>query len=175
MQDQVALFIVENLDDLIIEVNISEYDISKVEVGQSVTITSDVLGLGNTIEGVVSQIAPTGEVVAGAGTKEMRIPVEIQIVSKDSAMIAGVNAKANIQIAQKENALAVPLEALAEDAEGIYILLGNDGLVKKIYVQTGIESISNIEIISDEIKAGDLVILNPTSEIMDGSPFTAME
>lgn len=175
-QDQVkALFIVENLDDLVINVNISEYDISNIEVGQSVIITSDVLGFGNTVDGVVSRIAPTGEMIAGASTREMRIPVEIKVTSGDSRIIAGVNAKTNILVAKKENVLSIPLEALLEDETGRYVLLGNDGIVKRVNVSTGVESITNIEIISDEIKAGDVVILNPTAEFTDGSQFIAME
>lgn len=175
-QDQMkALFIVENLDDLIVNINISEYDISSVEVGQAVKITADVLGFGKSIEGKVSRIAPTGEVVAGAATKEMRIPVEISITSKDARMIAGVNAKADILIAQKENVLYVPLEAVLEENGENFLLLGNDHIIKKIKVQTGIESIANIEIISDEVKAGDKVILNPTAEFTDGAAFIDME
>ncbi len=175
-QDQMkALFVVENLDNLLINISISEYDISNIKLGQTVRITSDVLGLGNSLEGKVSRIAPTGESVAGSATKEMRIPVEIKITSPDNKMLAGVNAKADILIAKKENVLTLPLEAILVENEASFVLLGNDNIIKKIPVSTGIEGLTSVEVISDQLKAGDKVILNPSEEMTEGREFTVAE
>ena len=168
-----AMFIVENLDDLLIKVSVSEYDISRIKVGQKVRITSDVLR-GEEIGGVVSRIAPTGEVVQGAATKEMRIPVEIKITEKGS-IIAGVNAKTEIIIEEKEQVLAVPVESILPDGEESFILVGNDNMIKKVKVQTGLEGITKTEIISDEIKEGDVIITNPSLDYADGSSFRTQE
>ncbi|MDO4711718.1 MAG: HlyD family efflux transporter periplasmic adaptor subunit [Peptostreptococcaceae bacterium] len=173
-QDQArAMFIVENLSDLIMKVSISEYDIANIEVGQKVVISSDVLR-GDKIEGEVARIAPTGEVVQGANSREMRVPVEIKITNKGK-IIAGVNAKAEIIINKKENVLAAPIEAILEEEGEKYVLVGNDMKIKKVKVQTGIESVTNVELISDEIKAGDILITNPTAEHKDGSAYRTME
>lgn len=173
-QDQArAMFIVENLSDLIMKVSISEYDIANIEVGQKVVISSDVLR-GDKIEGEVARIAPTGEVVQGANSREMRVPVEIKITNKGK-IIAGVNAKAEIIINKKENVLAAPIEAILEEEGEKYVLVGNDMKIKKVKVQTGVESVTNVELISDEIKAGDILITNPTAEYKDGSAYRTME
>lgn len=175
-QDQMKpLFIVENLNDLIINVTISEYDISNVQVGQTVRITSDVLGLGNAIEGKVSRIAPTGESVVGATTKEMRIPVEIKVTDADNKMIAGVNAKVDILIAKRENVLNVPLEAIVDESGEKSVLLANDNVIKKISVVTGLESITNVEIASDILTPGDKIVLNPTVDLIDGTEIMVVE
>lgn len=175
-QDQVkALFIVENPDDLLINVNISEFDISKIQVGQVVSITSDVLEYGTSIEGVVSRIAPTGESVQSSTSREMRIPVEIKITTKDSRILAGVNAKADILVAKKEQVLSVPLEAILEEDGNKFVLLGNDNVIKKIPVETGLEGIARVEITSSELKAGDIILLNPTAEMTEGSSYKTAE
>lgn len=171
-QDQVrAMFIVENLQDLIIKVSISEYDISNVKVGQKVIITSDVLR-GGSAEGEVARIAPTGESVQGTSTKEMRIPVEIKITSKGD-LIAGVNARAEILIEKRENVLVAPLEAILDVDGEKYVLLGNDGTIKRIKVTTGVEGLTNVEISSSELKAGDIIITNPSLDYADGMSYKA--
>lgn len=175
-QDQMkALFVVENLSDLIIDVTISEYDISNIVVGQSVRITSDVLGMGNTLEGKVSRIAPTGEAVVGAATKEMRVPVEIKVLGEDKKIIAGVNAKVDILIARRENVLNLPLEAILEEGEEKFVLLANDDVIKKVPVTTGLESITNVEITSDTLKSGDKVVLNPAADLAEGTEIMVVE
>ena len=175
-QDQMkALFVVENLSDLIIDVTISEYDISNIVVGQSVRITSDVLGMGNTLEGKVSRIAPTGEAVVGAATKEMRVPVEIKVLGGDTKIIAGVNAKVDILIARRENVLNLPLEAILEEGEEKFVLLANDDVIKKVPVTTGLESITNVEITSDTLKSGDKVVLNPAADLAEGTEIMVVE
>lgn len=175
-QDQMkALFVVENLSDLIIDVTISEYDISNIVVGQSVRITSDVLGMGNTLEGKVSRIAPTGEAVVGAATKEMRVPVEIKVLGEDTKIIAGVNAKVDILIARRENVLNLPLEAILQEGEEKFVLLANDDVIKKVPVTTGLESITNVEITSDTLKSGDKVVLNPAADLAEGTEIMVVE
>ncbi len=168
-----AMFIVENLEDLQIKVSISEYDISRVKVGQKVKITSDVLR-GDSIDGVVSRIAPTGEVVQGAASREMRIPVEIKITNKGN-IIAGVNAKTEILIEEKNNALVVPLESILVEGEEKFVLVGNDNVIKKVKVTTGIEGITKTEVISDELKDGDIIITNPSLDYADGSSYRTQE
>ena len=93
------MFVVEDLQKLKMDVGISEYDISKIQVGQKVTITAEVLG-NDSVEGIVSRISPTGE-QKDAASKEMVIPVQIDINNEDSKLIAGVTAKAEIEIEKK--------------------------------------------------------------------------
>lgn len=173
-QDQTrAMFIIENLDELIINVSIGEYDISNVEIGQKVIISSDILK-NKTIEGKVTRIAPTGEMVQGANSREMRIPVEIKITDKGN-IIAGVNAKTEIIVASKNDVISVPLEALLEIEGEQFVLVGNDNVIKRVKVETGIESITDVEITSGDIKAGDIVITNPSADYKDGDKYQTQQ
>jgi multidrug resistance efflux pump len=71
------MFVVEDLQNLKMNVKISEYDISKIQVGQKVTITAEVLG-DDSVQGIVSRISPTGEQKDTTST-EMVIPVQIDV------------------------------------------------------------------------------------------------
>lgn len=166
------MFVVEDLQKLKMDVGISEYDISKIKVGQKVTITAEVLG-NDSVEGVVSRISPTGE-QKDAASKEMVVPVQIDINNEDSKLIAGVTAKAEIEIEKKDNVLSVPIDALLEDPTtgDMSVIVLNETVLKKVPVQVGLEGDLHIEIISGDIKEGDLVILNPTFDMEDGMKAT---
>ncbi|WP_164914463.1 efflux RND transporter periplasmic adaptor subunit [Aminipila luticellarii] len=174
--DNKSMFVIEDLNHLQLKVKISEYDISKIKEGQKVTITADVLGNG-TATGIVSKIAPSGESKDGSGqnsSSEKVIPVDIDINNSNGKLIAGVSAKAEILIHEKENALAVPVDAIFEDANNgmKYVFVIKNNKLKKIKVQTGIEGDFDTEIITDQIKIGDQVVLSPTYDLKNGMAVT---
>ncbi|HYE68883.1 MAG TPA: efflux RND transporter periplasmic adaptor subunit [Anaerovoracaceae bacterium] len=162
------MFVVEDLQNLKMDVRISEYDISKIQVGQKVTITAEVLG-DDSVEGTVSRISPTGE-LKDATSKEMVIPVQIDVKKENSKLIAGVTAKAKIEIEKKSDVLSAPIDSVLEDPTSgdSYVMVLNGTTLKKVSVELGIEGDFNVEISSGKLKAGDLVVLNPTFEMTDG-------
>jgi len=162
------MFVVEDLQNLKMDVRISEYDISKIKLGQKVTITAEVLG-DKSVEGVVSRISPTGE-AKDSSSKEMVIPVEININNSDTSLIAGVTASAKIEIEKKTDVLSVPIDSILEDpnsGENSVMLLDGTKL-KKVPVKLGLEGDFNIEVLSGDLKPGDKIVLNPTFEMTDG-------
>ena len=166
------MFVVEDLQNLKMDVKISEYDISKIEVGQKVTITAEVLGDAS-VEGVVSRISPTGE-QKDSTSKEMVIPVQIDVKNENAKLIAGVTAKADIEIQKKSNVLSVPIDAILEEptTEESYVMLLKGTTLKKVPVKLGIEGDFNVEITSGNLKSGDKVVLNPTFDMNDGMEVT---
>lgn len=162
------MFVVEDLENLKMDVKISEYDISKIKVGQKVTITAEVLG-EESVEGVVSRISPTGE-LKDETSKEMVIPVQIDVTEENSNLIAGVTAKAKIEIEKRSNVLSIPLDAVVEDPNSgdSYVMMLNGTKLKNVPVELGLEGDFNIEISSGKLSEGDKVVLNPTFEMTDG-------
>ncbi len=108
-ENKSPMFVIEDLSKLQMKVQISEYDIGQVAVGQKATISADILG-GKAVAGQVSRISPTGESKSG-GTERV-IPTIIDIKEENNQLIAGINAKAVIHLAKSENTFTVPLEAL---------------------------------------------------------------
>ncbi|MCR5482185.1 MAG: efflux RND transporter periplasmic adaptor subunit [Clostridia bacterium] len=165
--DGQPMFVVENLDRLQMNVKIGEYDISKIKVGQTAEISSQVLG-DKTVSGEVTKISPTGE--KKADSTEMVIPVTISINSQDSGLIAGVTAKAGILVAKSEKTLVVPSEALMQDAQTgktCIFTVSKDNTLKKVFVETGVEAAFNVEVITKKVNEGDKVVLSPTQDMTD--------
>ena len=91
VDDDRPLFAIDNLEKLEMKINVSEYSIGKVKVGQKAEIFADILD-GSTEEGVITAISPTGE-EKGAGSTERVIPTTIQIENANSKLIAGITAR----------------------------------------------------------------------------------
>lgn len=157
-EDKKPMFVVENLDQLKMKVSVSEYDIAKIAVGQTVEISADVLK-GEVVEGVVARISPTGE--QKEQSTERVIPIEINVLSKNEKLIAGINANAKIQIAKAEQVLVVPIEGIVENAEGVSQVakVQSDNTVLWVPVTLGVENDLEVEISGEGIQAGDNIIL----------------
>ena len=167
------MFVVENLDDLQMKVSISEFDISKIRVGQSVTITADVLG-NDSVTGVVSSISPTGE-QKDMTSSEKVIPVVIDIDKGDKTIIAGVNARATILIDKQENATVVSIDAIAQDPEtgqDMVFVVDEGGILRKVLVELGLETNIHIEILGGVLKEGEQIVLAPALAMEDGMVVT---
>ena len=74
--------------------------------------------------------------------------------NKDMRYKIGMTGDANLILEKQENVLFVPQEYVKEDAKGKYLLVGKK--MEKIYVETGLESDTSVEI-KNNIKEGDIV------------------
>lgn len=162
------MFVVEDLQNLKMDVKISEYDISKIQIGQKVGITAEVLG-EDSVDGTVSRISPTGE-LKDQTSKEMVIPVQIDVNKGNSKLIAGVTAKAKIEIEKKTGVLSVPIDSVLEDPNSgeSFVMVLENTILKKVPVTLGLEGDFNVEITKGDLKEGDQVVLNPTFDMTDG-------
>lgn len=167
-EDNKPMFVIENLETLQMKVLVSENDIDRVQIGQEVEISADVLGK-ETVQGVVERISPTGEAKSSTSSERV-IPVYIKVKEENEKLIAGINANATIKIASAKDALVVPLEALAELEDGttaVYTVT-DAGTVHIVPVTLGLETDLQAEIKSDEIKEGQKIILNPSAAMTEG-------
>lgn len=159
--DKKPMFVVENLQQLQMQVNVSEYDIADLQPGQLVEISADILK-GQKVAGVVERISPTGELKEGSSAERV-IPTVIRLTEQNDKLIAGINAKAEIILAEAKGVLAVPPEALVENEDGTCSVMRvkADQTVETIPVRLGLETDLRVQIISDAIQAGDQLVLNP--------------
>ena len=122
----------------------------------------------NTIKAIVYNISPTGEAKDGGSSKEMVIPVEIDILDEDPRLIAGVTAQAKILIDKKENVFKVPFEALLDVDGESYLIIEKSGILKRVAVKIGLESDVDVEVSASGLKAGDAIVLSPDQSYIDG-------
>ena len=88
VEDDKPMFSIENLEQLELEIQVSEFSIGKVQVGQKARIRADILN-GAEEEGEVVKISPTGE-EKGGGSTERVIPTIIRVVTPDTKLMAGI-------------------------------------------------------------------------------------
>lgn len=170
VEDDKPILSIENLEQLELEIKVSEFSIGKVKVGQMATITADILD-GETAEGEVVKISPTGE-EKGGGSTERVIPTTIRVDGGSSKLIAGITAKAELLIREAKDVFVVPSSALFDDGEVTYIAIVQDMKVKRIPVTMGVDGDVVVEVIPADgtvLEEGMQVITNPGPHLADGA------
>ncbi|QOR36619.1 efflux RND transporter periplasmic adaptor subunit [Clostridium sp. 'deep sea'] len=147
------LFEVAVLDELEITTTVGEYDVNKLQVGMPVIISGD--AFNNQYTGEVSNIAAA----ATKSGNETVVDILIDIKDETQELKPNFTANADIVVSSVEAALTVPIDTVIKGAKGENMVRLKDGEeFKLIKVETGVESDLYIQIISDEIKEGDLVV-----------------
>ncbi|MGB5823444.1 MAG: HlyD family efflux transporter periplasmic adaptor subunit [Proteocatella sp.] len=164
-----AMFIIEDIANLKMDVRVSEYDISQVAEGQSVRISSDVTA-DQITDGVVARISPSGE-QKDAISSEMVIPVEIKIFPQKARLISGVSARAIIIVKSRKNVLGVPVDSILEDEAGNYrvVKVDEDNMLRLVDVKPGLEGDFYVELVSGDIKENDRLVLSPDLSMKDAT------
>ncbi|MBS6517691.1 MAG: efflux RND transporter periplasmic adaptor subunit [Clostridium sp.] len=164
-EDEKPMFIIENLSQLEMELQISEYSVGDISVGLPVDITADILD-GKTVTGTIASISPTGEEKVGSSSTERVVPTIVSIDKADSGLIAGITARASIVTEQAEHVFKVPSSALRvgeDQTRQIAVLKEGTKTVHFISVDTGVESDLETEIIprDEELAEGMTILLSP--------------
>lgn len=98
--------VIYDLSRMTFDMNVSELDVSKLKVGQSVTFTSDALE-GQIFTGHVDKININGTTLNGS----TNYPVTV-VVDNGEGLYPGMNVSATILVEETGKALAVPVEAV---------------------------------------------------------------
>ena len=166
-----TLCIVYDLSYLEMSINVDELQISSISVGQQVQITADAVP-DKTYVGTVTRVSMKGTSNSGTTT----YPVTIRIDDTDG-LRPGMNANAEIVVAEAKNALVVPNAAVMR---GSYVLVTKDspsaanadttmeapeGFVY-VPVKTGVSDDDYTQIVSG-IQEGDTIGYDPSSVSSD--------
>ncbi len=165
-----TLFLVaQDLTQMQIEVSVSEADIGKVKVGQEVSYTLDGYN-DETFYGKVSQVRISPTTVSNVVT----YTVIVDVTNEDNKLIPGMTANVSIITNKSEDTLAVPIAAFRftpkeitggkkYEKQGVWIMDKRKKPVR-IEIQSGATDGDYTEIISNEIKEGDRVIIGTKGE-----------
>jgi len=117
-----------------VDVNLSETDAARVEVGQPVTLTFDALP-NVTLTGKVATIAPAATVSQNVVT----YPVQVEFDPGNTPVKVGMSATADIQLQQVNNAILVPSRAVqtSGNARTVTVLQGAQNVPVTVQVETG--------------------------------------
>jgi HlyD family secretion protein len=152
---------VDDLSSLLVDVDVSEVDINRVEVGQPVTLAFDAI-LAKEYKGELVEVSPVGNVVAGV----VNFKVTIKLVDADELVKPGMTAAVNVVVSQLEDVLLVPNRAVrVQDGERVvYILEG--GELEMVEIELGASADLYSEVIGGDLKVGDQIVLNPPLDFM---------
>jgi HlyD family secretion protein len=140
-----------------LEANVPEADIAKVKVGDTAKVTLDAFGSDKAFEATVTKIDPGETIIEGVATYK----TTFSFIKGDEGIKSGMTANIDILTAEKENVIVVPQRlVVSKDGEKFVRVLGDDGIVREIKVETGLRgSDGNIEIISG-LSEGDKAVIS---------------
>lgn len=128
---QGLLFVLEDTNNLKIKTKIKESDYGRITEGMKVKIHSDATG-NDEYEGEISKIPPTSiKDATGATniTSDVEFEIEIRVLTKDTKLKIGMNAKLDIIISEKPNATYVTFDSVAindKNEDIVYIVAKDD-------------------------------------------------
>jgi len=164
---QVPLVVIADLSSLRIEAQLNEVDAGKVQVGQKVNISSKAVG-EVAISGTVAEIAPQAvSKVSVQGNSPPSVAIGVNLDTVPKTLKPGFTVSLKILTASKEGVLAIPQEALFQESGKNYVFRVVNLKLEKTEISIGIVNETLQEIISG-LQAGDLVVLNPTSQLTSG-------
>ena len=163
------LFVIEDIDNLIVKTSVSGYDIGSVKVGMPTTIKSDATG-ETVINGKINTIAPTSEKNAQGQTNtagDVLFDTEVAVLDKNTGLRIGMSARIKYIVDQQSGVIAVPFDALYEKEDGqSYVIAAipqSNGkfLLKEIAVTKGLENDLDVVITGDGIEEGLRILTTP--------------
>ncbi|MFW2489005.1 HlyD family secretion protein [Clostridium chromiireducens] len=182
-----ALFVIQNLDNLIVNASVDETDVAKVKVGQRVEITTDASG-SDIIAGKVVSVEPVSSTASASTSStstsggksstststtsnstssDVSFNVKVQLTDHNDKVKVGMNSVVNIITDEKEDVYSVPYGAVTKSKgqDVVYVAVQQDKqyVVKEISVTKGIESATNVEIDGSDLSDGMFILTDPAS------------
>ena len=161
-------FRIDDLSHLLVDLEVPEVDINRIEVGQPATLTFDAI-LGKEYTGEVTEVARVGS----EGQNVVNFTVTIELLDVDEDVKPGMTAAVNIIVSKLEDVLLVPNRAVRlKEGQRVVYKQTEEG-PESVEIKIGATSESYSEIIEGDIAVGDEIILNPPADIdgNGGPPF----
>lgn len=161
----VTAFRLDDLSRLLVDVQISEVDVNRIQTGQPVRLTFDAI-LNREYSGQVIEVAPVGTSVQGV----VDFTVTVELTDADAAVRPGMTAAVNIVVNELTNVLLVPNRAVrVVSGERVVYVLKN-GVPEMVSITLGASSETSSELVAGELNEGDAVVLNPPTVFEGGGP-----
>ena len=164
---------VGNLNDLVIEALIPEYDMEGVTVSQDVLIKSETLN--KEFNGKITKIYPLAEETKSGDKSVVKVQISLPA---DTGLKAGYTTKLTITTKVEENALVIPIISYMTEkvddksVEYVYVVKEDNTLEKRnIKVKTIKNSVASIEGLNE----GEKIVVSPNETMIEGMQIVPME
>lgn len=153
---------IDDIEEFIIKVNISENDIKKISVNSKATIKTNELNYEK--ETVVNKIIPNVNPNTRIGLIELG-PIKNENIT---SFYSGNSVEVKINVNEAKNKLIIPKKSIKSLNNKDIVYLYNDGIVNEIEITTGIAVGENVEVKAG-LKEGDLVAANNLSKLYENA------
>lgn len=161
-QTPTLFLIATDLTKMVVDTNVSESDIGGIKVGNKATFTVDAFPK-RTFEGTVSQVRQSPQTVQNVVTYDVVVSVD----NSDLALMPGMTAASRIVVDQRNDVIRVPNQALRYKPRGLagmdepgqaQVRVLRSEQPVSVPVVLGLEDDNFTELVSGEVKPGELVI-----------------
>jgi HlyD family secretion protein len=158
-------FRLDDLSRLLLDVQVSEVDINRIQAGQSVSLIFDAIS-NQEYHGAVTEVALVGT----TNQDVVDFTVTVELSDADQAVKPGMTAAVNIVVSQLQDVLLVPNRAvrLLNSQRVVYVLRGDKP--EAVQVQLGASSETSSQVTGGDLKEGDLILLNPPAVFEPNGP-----
>jgi membrane fusion protein (multidrug efflux system) len=147
------------MSPLKIEFSIPEKYASEIKIGYPLTFKID--GINQVFNASVYAVDPKADV-------DMRtIVLRAMYPNKNEELKSGRYAEITLQMSRKDNAIAIPTEALIPEMEGQKVFIYTKGKAQSVKVNTGLRTEAKIQI-TDGLKFGDTLITSGIMQLRQG-------
>lgn len=156
-----SLFVVADLDSLLLRVNVPERELPKLSVGQPAQLTFDAVP-GRVFQGRISLISPY------VSPETATFAVRVQVDNADGALRPGMFARIAIIYERKPDALQIPRTALLDGDGPPKVFVVNNGTAAERAVKLGLSNGGWVEV-TDGLKDGERVVVVGQGAVKPGA------
>jgi membrane fusion protein (multidrug efflux system) len=161
VQGQTRLFTVADVSTLLVRVQVSELEVTRIRTGEPVRVVVDALD-GAPITGRVRRVFPTADTVT------RMVPVEVALTGVAVRRLKpGFLARVTFELGARGDVLLVPARAVVgpNGARAVFAVRGDR--VERKPVRIGETSGARVEVL-EGLAAGDTVVVAGTDDLRDG-------
>ena len=157
------ILVLTQISTLKAEIAVPERFFPMVKTGMKLDIRSEIYGQDQVFAATVERVFPTIDPASHTFTIKVKIP------NGNDMLRPGMYVNSTLFLGQ-EDVIVVPYQAVLklQGADNRYVYVNNGGVAKYVAVTLGQRFDDQVEIISDEINAGDELIVVGQSRLVDG-------
>jgi membrane fusion protein, multidrug efflux system len=157
-----AVVTVMQVDPLKVNVSISEQYYPLIKKGMKVKITADVYN-GEIFTGTVYRIAPT------INSSTRSFITEVELPNRNELLKPGMFVRVYMDLGEVETFVVPAYTVLVQEGTNLrYVFIEKNNIAERIEVELGKRFDDQLEIISKNLKAGDLLVNEGQSRLING-------
>lgn len=162
--------------DLEVEIDVLSRDAVKIRPGALAYLEH--WGGNHTLQGRVRLVEPSAFTkISTLGVEEQRVNIIVDLVDppqERTELADGFRVEARIVIAEAEDVLKIPTNALFRVGDKWAVFRAENGVAREQHVEVGLQNGLEAEI-REGLSAGDQVIMHPGDDVVDGSTIRQRE